>query len=228
MSASGKIVAIIPARGGSERVSGKNLLPLAGVPLVVHSIRQALAAERVDIVYVSTDDAEIARTAEAAGARVVLRPAALSTASASSESALLHVLDHRVAEGQDDPDLVLFLQCTSPVRSAGDIDRAIETLVNARADSLFSATENSRFIWELEGDELRPFNYDFQRRPREQDMSRQFQENGSIYVFKPWVLRRNGNRLGGRMTVYEMDYWSSFQLDTPEHAELLEWILSRR
>jgi YrbI family 3-deoxy-D-manno-octulosonate 8-phosphate phosphatase len=70
-------------------------------------------------------------------------------------------------------------------------------------------------------------NYDFQQRRREQDMQVQYRENGSIYVFRPEILRQHQNRLGGRMAVYEMDYWSSFQIDTPEHVEIIEWIMQR-
>jgi CMP-N,N'-diacetyllegionaminic acid synthase len=59
-------------------------------------------------------------------------------------------------------------------------------------------------------------------------MAPQLRENGSIYVFRPSLLRQEGNRLGGKIVVYEMDWWSSFQVDAPEHVELIAWILSTR
>src|SRR4029077_19056731 len=99
-------VAIIPARGNSRRIPRKNLVPLAGLPLVAHSIRHALASTRIAEVYVSTDDAEIAAVARAHGAEVVMRPAQLAEDGATSESALLHTLDERRAHGHADPDLV--------------------------------------------------------------------------------------------------------------------------
>src|SRR5437868_3714304 len=129
------IIAIIPARGGSKRLPGKNLRRLAGLPLVVHSIRHALRAAAVSETYVSTDDEEIARVSLAEGATVARRPPELATDQATSESALLHVLDERKKQGLPDPDLVVFLQCTSPWRRAGDIDGAIAALVEAGADS---------------------------------------------------------------------------------------------
>lgn len=221
------VIAIIPARGGSKRIPSKNLLPLAGRPMLAHSIAHARAAASVSEVWVSTDDAAIAAVAVAEGARVVDRPAHLSDDHATSESALLHALDHRRAIGLPDPDLVVFLQATSPARRPHDIDGAVEALGSEGADSLFSACENSRFIWRVRGGLPESINYDYHARQREQDLPRQFRENGSIYIFKPSVLRETGNRLGGRMAVYEMDYWSSFQIDTPDHAELLEWILRR-
>ena len=156
-----------------------------------------------------------------------MRPAHLSHDTATSESALLHALDARNAAGRDDPELVVFLQCTSPVRHEDDIDNAIRLFRKEQADSVFSACENSRLIWGMQGAEPVALNYDWQKRQREQEMARQYRENGSIYVFPPALLRETGNRMGAKKRVYEMDYWTSFQLDTSAHAELLEWILRR-
>ena len=222
------VVAIIPARGASKRIPRKNVLPLAGLPVVAYSVIHARRSRHVDVVYVSTDDEEIAEVARRYGAEVVLRPAELAGDEATSESALLHVLDVRQAQGLADPDLVVFLQPTSPIRLPQDIDNAIAELRTHGADSLFSACENTRLVWGMRRDgTLSPLNYDYENRRREQEMDRQFRENGSIYVFRPWVLRERNNRLGGCMAVYEMDYWSSFQIDTPEHVELIEWVLRR-
>jgi YrbI family 3-deoxy-D-manno-octulosonate 8-phosphate phosphatase len=221
-------LAIIPARGGSKRLPQKNLLPLLGVPLIAHSIRHARGARLVSDVVVSTDDEEIARVARAEGAEVVARPADLASDTATSESALLHVLDHRKAEGKADPDLVVFLQCTSPVRTSADLDAGIETLEREGADSLLSVCENTRYIWALGADGPRSLNYDFHHRRRDQDLDPQFQENGSFYVSKTGLLRRTGNRLGGKIALHVMDYWSSFQIDSPEDVELIQWIMGRR
>jgi N-acylneuraminate cytidylyltransferase len=219
-------VAIIPARGGSARLPRKNLLPVAGLPLVAHTIDAAVAARRVSETYVSTDDPEIAAIARAHGAEVIERPAELSGDDATSESALLHALDVRRERGLGDPGIVVFLQCTSPVRGEGDIDDAIGTLVREGADSLFSATESHWLIWGTREGAPYALSYDSARRRREQDMEQQWRENGSIYVFRPSILREHGNRLGGKVVVYPMDYWSSFQLDSLEDARLLDWILS--
>ena len=221
------VIAIIPARGGSKRVPGKNLMSVAGRPLVAHSISHAQASHLVREVYVSTESDEIAAVARAHGAQVITRPQELAGDEATSESALLHVLDERNRQGLPDPDLVVFLQCTSPVRHSDDIDRAVAKLLREEADSLFSACENNRLIWALKDGQPWSVNYDYHSRRREQDMEVQYRENGSIYVFRPEVLRKQGNRLGGRIAVYEMDYWSSFQIDAAEHAELIEWVMRR-
>jgi N-acylneuraminate cytidylyltransferase len=220
-----EIVAIIPARGGSKRVPAKNLIELAGLPLVAHSVRHASTAELVDRVYVSTDDDAIAEVARREGAIVVERPAELAGDTASSEVALEHVLDFHRSEHGADPELVVFLQATSPMRGAGDVDGAVKALQDAGADSLFSACREPSHVWRANDDQLESLTYDWRNRAREQEMGDLYRENGSIYVFRPEVLRETGNRLGGEVVVFPMEYWSSFQLDTPEHVELLRWIM---
>ena len=218
-----EVIAIIPARGGSARVPGKNLVPIAGRPLLSHSIGHAREAAHIGEVLVSTDDDEIAALAEAEGALVVRRPAELSADDSPSEAALLHALDS--LKGSD-PELVVFLQATSPARRPGDIDRAVERLESESADSLFSACREVVHTWMIEDGELRSSSYDWRARQRTQEMAPRWRENGSIYVFRPWVLREGRNRLGGKIALYEMDLWTSFDLDAPEDAELLDWIIS--
>jgi YrbI family 3-deoxy-D-manno-octulosonate 8-phosphate phosphatase len=219
---------IIPARGGSKRLPRKNLRLVAGKPLLVHSVEHARVAVNVERTIVTTDDPEIAAVAREGGVEVVMRPPEIASDTATSEAALAHVLDILAATEQYQPDLVVFLQCTSPVRRPDDIDRAVETLLKDNADSLFSATESRWLIWRRDGPEVRSFNYDFRNRKRDQEHPDEYRENGSIYVFKPWVLRELNNRLGGGMTIYPMDYWSSFQVDSLEDLALVDWILRER
>ena len=106
-------LALIPARGGSKGIPGKNLQTVGGVPLVCRSIRAALASNGVGRVVVSTDDEAIAAAAETEGAEVIQRPAEIAGDTASSESALLHALDVLEKQGPLEAEMV-FLQCTSP------------------------------------------------------------------------------------------------------------------
>src|ERR1043165_1629791 len=112
------VVAVIPARRGSKGLPLKNLRELGGVPLVVHSIRAALAASHLDAVVVSTEDDEIAKVAAAHGATVVKRPAELATDTAQNNGVVRHVLQSR---GNVDR-IVVLLQPTSPLRTAAHID----------------------------------------------------------------------------------------------------------
>src|SRR5262245_3409200 len=167
-----EILALIPARGGSKGIPRKNVVPVAGKPLLAYSIEQARQTEEVTRVIVSTDDAEIAAVAREHGAEVITRPAEISGDTASSESALAHALRHLGdAEGYE-PDLVVLLQATSPLRQPNDIHEAIETLKREQADSLFSAYVLHGFTWRLDRVDcgrLSPVSYDYRHRPRRQD-----------------------------------------------------------
>ena len=228
MSKSLSILCIIPARGGSKGIPRKNVQLLGGKPLLAYSIECARGTPSISRVVVSTDDSEIAAVAKEYGAEVIWRPAEISGDTASSESALIHVLDYlRDTEGYE-PDLVVFLQATSPLRKPDDIQNAIEKLQREGADSLFSACPLHGFVWRKEGGRFVSLNYDYRRRPRRQDAPEDLIENGSIYIFKPWVLRKFNNRLGGKITVYYMDVLDSFQIDEPADLELVEKLLAIR
>lgn len=223
------ILAIIPARGGSKGIPRKNLQPILGTPLLVHSIRHALGASRVDRVVVSTDDDEIAAVSSEAGADVIRRPPELSGDTAASESALLHVLDTLRERGEAEPELVVFLQATSPVRQPGDIDGAIGVLEDGGFDSLFSASPAHGFVWELRaGRDPVPLTYDPSHRPMRQEIGERLAENGSLYVMRPRILRETGCRLGGRIGMYRMGFLEALQIDDPEDLELARWILEHR
>lgn len=219
------VLAIIPARGGSKGIPQKNLQRVAGKPLVTHSIEHALQAPSVSRVVVSTDDKTIAETAVAAGAETIIRPAAISGDTASSEDALLHALDV-LRDGGYEPDIVVFLQPTSPLRSARDVEEAVQTLIREGADSLISGTPLDAFVWRSESGELSSVTYDYHTRPRRQDIHQHFIENGSIYVFKPWVLRKLGNRLGGKIALYRMSFLQTLQIDEPADFEVAEALAS--
>ena len=221
------ILCVIPARGGSKRIPNKNILLLGGKPLIVHSIEHAKKSKLIKKIIVSTDSPEITRVSKKCGVEVVRRPKRISGDHAAPESAIKHVIE-QVEKSGFYPDLIVFLQCTSPIRGPHDIDRAIKKLYKENADSLLSVCRNERFLWRSVFGNMQPVNYDYLKRPRDQDHPEEYRENGSIYIFKPEVMQKYGNRLGGKIAVYEMDYWSSFQIDSPEHFELCEWIYEKR
>lgn len=217
-------IAIIPARGGSKGLPRKNILPLSGEPLIVHSIQQALASRQISATYVTTDDSEIADISSAAGAEVILRPDDLSGDKATSESALLHVLSQIEGDGIIMPHAVVFLQCTSPVRPNNDIDRAIDRFRDARADSLLSVVENHRFFWKEENGVVKSANYDYRNRQRRQDFGNNFVENGSIYISKTEGLREHNNRLFGKVCPYIMGPESAYEIDNALDFTVVETI----
>lgn len=223
------IPAIIPARGGSKGIPRKNVLPVGGIPLLAHTILHATNSRLVDLVVVSTDDEEIAEVAVAYGATVVERPPELASDTAASEPAVRHALDAVRAEHGTDVEMVVFLQATSPLRQPGDLDGAIELLRVDGADSLFSASRVHGFVWRETGAGLTSVTYDFRERQRRQDLGGpDWEENGSFYVFRPWVLDELGNRLGGRVVVWPMHPLDSFQVDDPGDLELIASLYPRR
>lgn len=223
-----KTWAIIPARGVSAELPHKNIRPLAGRPLLEHSLRHAREAQRVERVVVSTEDAEIAAVARQAGAEVLERPAKLASEDARIEAVITHALDTLCATKEDEPELVVVLQPTSPLREPEDVDAAIEQLVREDADALFSAMEVNGLIWQQSGETLRSMAYRGYKRTRPEDVDAQWAENGSIYVFRPWVLRQLDSRVGGRISVYPMRPENSFHARTQQDFELLEQLLRMR
>jgi len=221
-----KIIAIIPARGGSKGIPRKNLVSFAGKPLIVWTILQALNSKRVDHVFVSTDDEEIERTALNTGAKVIKRPLALASDTATSEAALIHALFEIKKDFTEKISQVVFLQATSPLRLKDDIDNALETAITNDSDSLFSGAElGDFFVWEKgPGNEPQSLNYNYRSRKRRQDADRTYVENGSIYIFKPELLSGLNNRLGGKISIYPMKFWQSFEIDDHESLELCEWL----
>ncbi|MEC4818825.1 MAG: acylneuraminate cytidylyltransferase family protein [Scytonema sp. PMC 1069.18] len=221
------IIAIIPARGGSKGVPRKNIRSLRNKPLIAHSILNAKEAKLINNVYVSTDDPEIAEISRKYEAEIIHRPEELANDTASSESALIHAVLEIEQQGIS-PDLVVFLQCTSAIRTATDIDRAIEKLQTENADSLVSVSPSHRFLWEKVHGIVKSINYDYRHRPRRQDMNPQFVENGSIYIFKPWVIKELGNRLGGKISLFPMSEAAAWEIDSLTDFEIVEFLLNKQ
>ncbi|OAN40462.1 acylneuraminate cytidylyltransferase [Microbacterium sp. H83] len=209
----GITVAIIPARGGSKGVPRKNVQRVGGIPLVARAVRSALAADGIDEVVVSTDDDEIAEVAEAAGARIVRRPADISGDSASSESAVLHALDELERSGRR-VGVVAFLQATSPFIPSDALAAAVELVAGDVADSVFAAHETYGFLWSrTDAGEAAAVNHDASHRPRRQDREPHFLETGALYVFRADRFRRARHRFFGRIRIVEVPEWTAIEID---------------
>jgi CMP-N,N'-diacetyllegionaminic acid synthase len=218
----GHTVAVIPARGGSKGIPSKNLVDFCGKPLVVWTIEQALAARRIDTVWVSSDDPEILDVSARAGAQTIRRPTEIAGDTASSESCWLHAIDFIEDGGNNLVEILVAPQCTSPVRDESDFDDAMEMFDQGAYDSLFSAASVPDFnIWRSDNRGcLDSFTYDYRKRGRRQEKPDQFLENGSFWIIKAALLQKWGNRLGGRIGTYPMALWKSFQIDEPDDVRL--------
>ncbi|BBA99678.1 putative transferase [Actinacidiphila reveromycinica] len=146
-----RVLAVIPARGGSKGVPGKNVATVGGVPLVARAVRACAAARRIGVTVVSTDDPAIAEVARSAGAEVVLRPAAIAGDTATSEAAVLHAMDAYEAMSGAAADVVLLVQCTSPFVTGGELDGVVEAITVGGADTAHTVAPFHGFVWRAGG-----------------------------------------------------------------------------
>ena len=206
-------MAVIPARGGSKGVPGKNLRRVGGRSLVERAVDACLDASAIDRVYVSTDDSGIADAARAAGAEVVERPANLSGDTASSESALLHALDTLAADGGD-PEVVVFVQCTSPFLDPEDLDEAVSRITDGKADAVFAAVPTYEFLWRSgPHGQASGINHDAAYRPRRQDREPHFRETGAFYAMTVAGFREARHRFFGRTQIVPVTELSAVEID---------------
>lgn len=179
-------VAIIPARGGSKGLPGKNVRPLKGKPLIAWTVEAALASEHIDAVVVSTDSDEIGTVAERFGAEVQQRPESLATDTALVADAIEHVLRTLAAQGREF-DMAVLLQATSPSREPGLIDDCLQQLAASDADSIatFSQFDESPMrMWALHDGEAQPFIEGANPWLPRQQLPVAYHLNGQLYAFR--------------------------------------------
>ncbi len=217
-------VAIIPARGGSKGIPGKNLIDIAGKPLLAWSIIAAKLSPQISEVFVTSDSSEILNIAEMYGAKTILRPIEISGDTASSESAILHA----VSLVPNEIDTVVMLQATSPLRRRNDIDNALTQFKKHRLDSLFSSALLLDFlIWEeSQSDGLNSMNYDWKNRGRRQDRKPQYVETGSFYIFKKQEFIKAENRMFGNVGMFLQEFWQSFEIDEPGDIDFIRCLFN--
>jgi len=193
------VIAIIPARGGSIGIPKKNIINVAGKPLISYIIGAAEGSKFISKIIVSTDDEEIASVAKKFKADVIMRPSELSRDDSPSELALLHVLDYLKEKKLKNPEIIVFLQCTCPLTSSDDIDQTIIKLLSEDADTSFTVTPSHYFLWTEDPDgEAIAVNHDKNVRKRRQDCEPQFIETGSVYVMRSDGFLKNKHRFFGK------------------------------
>lgn len=221
------ILCIIPVRGGSKGVPGKNIRDLGGKPLVAWTIESALNAQEDLHVMVSTDSEEIARVSREHGADVpFLRPAELAQDTTATEPVVEHALEHfRTHHGE--PEGVMLLQATSPLRLPDTLDRAVRQFRETGVDSLVGVVPTPPFIWQHgDSENAAPrASYDVDHRKRRQDMTRsdlRYRESGSLYLTRPDVYDRHHNRLGGAIGLFILHELEGVDIDTELDFQLAE------
>jgi N-acylneuraminate cytidylyltransferase len=202
------ILGVTPARGGSKGIPKKNIRPVAGKPLIAWTLEAAQESECLDRFIVSTEDPEIASVCSQWNAEVLDRPAVLASDTATTLSVLQDVLT------RIDADTVVLLQCTSPVRDPGLIDRCIRKFRNTRADALATGYLCDLFEWGTYS-------------ARRQDLKPFFHDDGNVYVISADNIRKGDLFVGHRETVLT-ERECNFEIDTEFDLWLNGQILSER
>lgn len=221
-----KYLAVIPARGGSKGLPGKNIRRVAGKPLIAWSIEHALSSGRIECVHVSTDSQTIADAALEHGADVpYMRPPELSQDSTATEPVMLYALDWYQRAGREF-DAIVLLQPTSPLRLPGTLAAALQAFEESGAESLLGVCENHHFFWR---NPVAPTAlYDYRNRPRRQDIQledRLYRENGSIYVTRTASFRQHGNRLCAPIHMHLMREEEGWEIDSIADCVVVEALL---
>jgi len=230
MSAPASYLGVIPARGGSKRIPGKNLVALDGIPLIEYSVRAARAARRLTDVVVSTDSPEIASHVRTLGITVPeLRPEAIAGDRSPVVAALAHGLAMFEREGRR-ADAVVLLQPTSPFRQSADIDRAIALFERTGVDTVTAVRlirDHPYWAWRAAGDLIEPFHSEAGMATDRQGLPPVYAENGAVYVIRRELVVA-GRIYGARVAPYVMAEEVSVDVDTPLDLAWAQFLLARK
>jgi CMP-N,N'-diacetyllegionaminic acid synthase len=228
------ILAIIPARGGSKGVPGKNSKLLGNKPLIAYTIEAAQASKYLQTTLVSTDAETIGNIARQYGAEVpFLRPAALATDTAASLDVVLHAVAFMEAAGHVF-DAICLLQPTTPFRAPGFIDTCIQTFIKQEVDSLVSVRTvpheyNPHWIFEADTNgHLHVATGEQNVISRRQDLPKAFIRDGSVYLTKVAVLKNNHSLYGNSIGYVESDTNWHVNIDTLDDWALAEQLIATK
>lgn len=230
-----KVIAMVPARGGSKGLPGKNIREICGLPLLAWSVRAGRESRYVDEVMVTTDSDEIARIGKAAGANIpFLRPSVLAQDQSTSFGAIAHALDHyRTVLGKQF-DYVVLLEPTSPMRTAADVDRALERLLaqpDATAIVGVAKTESQNPAFLVKVSE-RGFISGYEEKQmkvlRRQDIPDVYFFEGSLYISEEAALLEKKTFYHEKTIAYEVPKWMSLEIDDLDDFIMVEALMKHR
>ena len=217
-----KTIAIIPARGGSKRLPGKNTKLLGEIPLLAHSILYAKQHNFIHAVYVSTDDVVIKEIALQYGAIVIDRPQALSGDLEPTVSALKHVLESidEIIEN------VILLQATNPLRSQNLLQNAFAIFQEQQTNSLFTVSRSHHKLGKIINNRFIPYNYEVGQ--RSQDLEPLYYENGLLYISKSSVILNNEIITKEAFPLEVNHTFANVDIDTQEDFDYAEYLLNKK
>lgn len=215
-------IAIIPARGGSKRLPGKNIKNFGGIPLIVHSINFARKNfDIIDEIVVSTDDDEIAQIALSNKVRVLRRPSAISGDNSTTLEAVRHVADEMEYRFKN----AILLQPTNPLRPSNLLLDAFNMFNASKSDSLFTVSQSFDKLGKIENGRFCPFNYSYG--DRSQDIEPLYKENGLLYLITSELIKSN-RLLSANAIPFIVDHpFAKIDIDTIEDFDFAEYILEK-
>ena len=223
-------IAFIPVRCGSKSIPFKNIKEFCGKPLVYWNLEALENSKNINKIFVATDCEEIKNVVNSfnfSKVKIYDRDKENASDTSSTESVMLEFINK---QNFKDSDLFFLVQATSPLTQTKDFDKALETLKNENADSLLTCIRTKRFFWDKNA---KAINYDFINRPRRQDFDGLFMENGAFYINSIENIKKDKNRLSGKIAIYEMEEFTAVEIDEEDDWLIAEkmmykYILSKR
>lgn len=226
-----KVLGVIPARGGSKGLPGKNTKDLCGKPLIAWSILAGLQSKVVSRLVVSTDSEEIAKVARNYGADVpFMRPAELARDDSPSAGVILHALDYFKTAGEEF-DFVMMIEPTSPLRTAEDLDRAMEVLWKEKdADAIVGVarteSQNPAFLLKMDD---RGFIQGYENKTikvlRRQDIASVYYLEGSVYISRVGTFREKSSFYHEKTLGFEFPKWKALEIDDIDDFIMVEALM---
>lgn len=222
-----KVFCLIPARGGSKGIPGKNSRMIAGKPLIAHSIEIAKKVKYIDDVFVSTDDKKLKKITIKNGAKVIDRPPKLATDTANILDSIKHLIQN-IPDANIENSLIVIFWTTTPIRKIKDIEKCIEMYDN-KIDCVVSVMESKirpSWLFVKRNNFLKFWQKGTPEPNRQQQKERFYYINGSVVVTSPkFLMKQKTNFLGGKMKGYLMDEKHSMDLDTKFDFELCKFVM---
>lgn len=219
-----KTIAFIPVRGGSKSIPLKNIKLFCSKPLVCWNIEALESCPEVDEVIVATDSDDIWNTVEKQHyhkTKLYRRSDENACDTASTESVMLEYINYAKLPKDH---IFMLVQATSPLTETKHFSEALQMYAKDEYDSIITCVRNYRFFWNEDGTSM---NYDYMNRPRRQNFSGMLMENGAFYINKVGNILSNGNRLGGKIGIYEMPEYTAMEIDEPDDWIILENLMRK-
>lgn len=219
-----KTIAFIPVRGGSKSIPLKNIKPFCGKPLVCWNIEALEGCDLIDEIIVATDSDKIEETVLAQSykkTKIYRRSAENACDTASTESVMLEYINYAQLPQED---IFMLVQATSPLTETQHFTEALGIYSKGQYDSMLTCVRNYRFFWNEDGTSK---NYDYMNRPRRQNFKGELMENGAFYINTVSNILKSGNRLSGKIGIYEMPEYTATEIDEPDDWTILENLMRK-